>query len=50
MAQVARFAVGSIECQIVPDGAGLYEPGGFAVGVPVGQIRAALTAKAVDSG
>ena len=31
-------------------GAGLYEPGGFAVGVPVGQIRAALTARAVDGG
>jgi glyoxylase-like metal-dependent hydrolase (beta-lactamase superfamily II) len=50
MAQIERFAVGSIECQVMPDGAGLYEPGGFAVGVPVGQIRAALTARAVDGG
>lgn len=49
MAQIERFAVGSIECQIVPDGAGLYEPGGFAVGVPENEIRAALRAKAEDS-
>ncbi len=26
MVQMERFAVGSIECQIVPDGAGMYEP------------------------
>jgi glyoxylase-like metal-dependent hydrolase (beta-lactamase superfamily II) len=45
-----RFAVGSIECQVVPDGAGLYGPGGFAVGVPENEIRAALTARAVDGG
>ncbi len=50
MVQTEGFAVGSIECQIVPDGAGIYEPDGFAVGVPVGQIRAALTARALDSG
>jgi glyoxylase-like metal-dependent hydrolase (beta-lactamase superfamily II) len=50
MAQIERFTVGSIECQIVPDGAGLYEPGGFAVGVPENEIRAALTARAEDSG
>ncbi len=50
MPQIERFAVGSIECQIVPDGAGIYEPDGFAVGVPVGQIRAALTARAEDNG
>jgi glyoxylase-like metal-dependent hydrolase (beta-lactamase superfamily II) len=50
MVQNERFAVGSIECQIVPDGAGIYEPDGFAVGVPVGQIRAALTARAEDNG
>ena len=40
MVQMERFAVGSIECQIVPDGAGLHEPGGFAVGVLESQIRA----------
>jgi glyoxylase-like metal-dependent hydrolase (beta-lactamase superfamily II) len=50
MAHIERFAVGSIECQIVPDGAGMYEPDGFAVGVPAGQIRAALTARAEDNG
>jgi glyoxylase-like metal-dependent hydrolase (beta-lactamase superfamily II) len=50
MAQIEGFAVGSMECQIVPDGAGLYEPDGFAVGVPADQIRAALAATAVDSG
>ncbi len=50
MAQIESFTVGSIECQIVPDGAGLYEPGGFAVGVPENEIRAALTASAEDSG
>jgi hypothetical protein len=50
MVEIERFAVGSIECQIVPDGVGMYEPDGFAVGVPVGLIRAALTASAVDNG
>jgi glyoxylase-like metal-dependent hydrolase (beta-lactamase superfamily II) len=45
-----RFAVGSIDCQVVPEGAGLYGPGGFAVGVPENQIRAALAARAVDGG
>ncbi len=48
MPQIERCTVGSIECQIVPNGAGIYKPDGFAVGVPVGQIRAALTARAVD--
>jgi glyoxylase-like metal-dependent hydrolase (beta-lactamase superfamily II) len=48
--RIERFAVGSIQCQIVPDGVAMYEPGGFAVGVPVGQITAALTARAQDTG
>ena len=50
MPRTERFAVGSIDCQIVPDGVAMYEPDGFAVGVPAGQIRAALTARAQDNG
>src|SRR5215472_16771366 len=50
MPRMERFAVGSIDCQIVPDGVAMYEPDGFAVGVPAGQIRAALTARAQDNG
>jgi len=50
MPRIERFAVGSIDCQIVPDGVAMHEPDGFAVGVPVDQIRAALTARAQDNG
>ena len=50
MPQIERFAVGSIDCQIMPDGVAMYEPDGFAVGVPVDQINAALTARAQDNG
>jgi len=38
MVQIERFAVGSIECQIVPDGVAMYEPADLAAGVPADQI------------
>jgi glyoxylase-like metal-dependent hydrolase (beta-lactamase superfamily II) len=41
--QIERFAVGSINCQIVPDGVAMYEPADLAAGVPAEQIIAALT-------
>jgi len=45
-----RFAVGSIECQIIPDGVVMYEPADLAVGVPVAEIAAAVTAGTNDKG
>jgi len=43
MPRIERFAVGPIDCQIVPDGVAMYDPADFAVGVPADQISAALT-------
>jgi glyoxylase-like metal-dependent hydrolase (beta-lactamase superfamily II) len=44
MPQIERFAVGSMDCQIVPDGVAMYEPADLAAGVPADQIIAAVTA------
>jgi len=50
MPQTERFAVGPIECQIVPDGVAMYEPADLAAGVPADQIIAAFTAGVDDKG
>lgn len=50
MPQIERFAVGSIDCQIVPDGVAMYEPADLAAGVPADQITAALTAGVDEKG
>ena len=50
MPQIERFAVGSIECQIVPDGVAMYEPAELAAGVPADQIIAAVTAGVDEKG
>jgi glyoxylase-like metal-dependent hydrolase (beta-lactamase superfamily II) len=50
MAPIERFAVGSIECQIVPDGVAMYDPADLAAGVPVDQIVAALTVGVDEKG
>ena len=50
MPQIERFAVGSIECQIVPDGVAMYEPADLAAGVPADQIIAAVTAGVDENG
>ena len=47
MGRIERFAVGSIECQILPDGGAMYSPGDLAAGVPAAQIMAALDRKSV---
>jgi glyoxylase-like metal-dependent hydrolase (beta-lactamase superfamily II) len=50
MPQIERFAVGPIECQIVPDGVAMYEPADLAAGVPADQIIAAFTAGVDEKG
>jgi glyoxylase-like metal-dependent hydrolase (beta-lactamase superfamily II) len=50
MPQIERFAVGAIDCQIVPDGVAMYEPADLATGVPADQIIAALTVGVDDKG
>lgn len=48
--ETARFAVGSIECQIVPGGPGPVRARRLRRGRAGDEIRAALTARADDSG
>jgi glyoxylase-like metal-dependent hydrolase (beta-lactamase superfamily II) len=50
MPRTDRFAVGSIECQIVPDGVVTYEPTDLAADVPVAEITAAVSAVVTDKG
>jgi glyoxylase-like metal-dependent hydrolase (beta-lactamase superfamily II) len=45
-----RFAVGSIECQIVPDGVVSYDPADLAASVPVAEITAAVSAGVNNKG
>jgi glyoxylase-like metal-dependent hydrolase (beta-lactamase superfamily II) len=49
MAQAERFTVGSIECQVVPDGVATYEAATLAANVLEADVRAALGPRA-DSG
>jgi len=50
MGRIERFAVGSIDCQVLPDGAAMYSPGDLAAGVPAAQVMAALKSRANDRG
>jgi len=50
MPRIERFAVGPIDCQIVPDGVAMYDPADFAAGVPADQIIAALTVGVDEKG
>lgn len=50
MSQIERFVLGSIECQIIPDGVNMYEPADFAEGVPADQIIAALSTNVDENG
>jgi glyoxylase-like metal-dependent hydrolase (beta-lactamase superfamily II) len=50
MAQIERFTVGTIECEIVPDGVAMYQPSDLVAGVPVDQIAAAITVGLDDNG
>jgi glyoxylase-like metal-dependent hydrolase (beta-lactamase superfamily II) len=50
MAQIERFMVGAIECEIVPDGAALYQPADLFAGVPADQITAAISVGLDENG
>lgn len=50
MPRIERFAVGPIDCQIVPDGVAMYDPADLAAGVPADQIIAALTVGVDEKG
>ena len=50
MPRIERFALGSIDCQIVPDGVAMYEPAGLAAGVPGDQIITALSVELDERG
>ncbi len=43
MPQIERFMVGTIECEIVPDGVAMSQPADLFAGVPLDQITAAIT-------
>jgi glyoxylase-like metal-dependent hydrolase (beta-lactamase superfamily II) len=43
VAQIERFMVGAIECEIVPDGVALYQPADLFASVPADQITAAIS-------
>lgn len=50
MPLIERFTVGSIECQIVPDGVVMYDPADLAATVPAAEIAAAVGAELNDKG
>jgi glyoxylase-like metal-dependent hydrolase (beta-lactamase superfamily II) len=50
MGGIERFAVGSIDCQILPDGVAMYSFADFAAGVPAAGVLAALGARVDDKG
>lgn len=50
MGRIERFAVGSIECQILPDGVVMYSPADLAAGVPADEAKAALRTRIDENG
>jgi glyoxylase-like metal-dependent hydrolase (beta-lactamase superfamily II) len=50
MGRIERFSVGSIDCQILPDGIAMYSPADLAAGVPAAQVTAALGARVNEKG
>lgn len=50
MRRTDSFSVGSIECQIVPDGVVTYDPADLAASVPMAEITAAVSAELNDKG
>ena len=50
MGRIERFAVGSIECQILPDGVAMYLPAELAAGVPADEVKAALGTRVDEKG
>jgi glyoxylase-like metal-dependent hydrolase (beta-lactamase superfamily II) len=50
MAQIERFMVGTIECEIVSDGVALYQPADLFAGVPADQITAAISVGLDENG
>jgi hypothetical protein len=47
MERIERFAVGSIECQILPDGVAMYPPAELAADVPADEVKAALGSRSM---
>jgi len=45
-----RFTIGSIECQILPDGEAMYWPADLAAGVPAEEIIAAFKGSVDENG
>jgi glyoxylase-like metal-dependent hydrolase (beta-lactamase superfamily II) len=50
MGRIERFAVGSIECQVLPDGVAMYPPAELAVGVPADEVIAAFRSRVDEKG
>ena len=50
MPPIDSFTVGSIECQVLPDGFAMYSPGDLAPGVPDQQIISALKTPVDENG